>query len=77
MIKIDGDKFDNAMEKALTTDDEYKGLISQVKDSMNTEDDSLINSLNVRIFEIAYQRGFKDGMTFIIKREGMELFHQN
>jgi len=77
MLKIDGDEFDNVMEKALTTDDEYKSQISQIKDSMNTADDSLINSLTVKIFEIAYQRGFKDGMTFIIKREGMELFHQN
>ena len=75
MLKIDGEEFDNVMEKSLTEDEEYKRLISQVKKSMNETDDSLINSYTTRIFEIAYQRAFKDGMNFIIKREEINLFY--
>jgi len=75
MLKIDGEEFDNTMEKSLTADEEYRRLISQVKKSMNETDDSLINSYTARIFEIAYQRAFKDGMNFIIKREEINLFY--
>lgn len=80
MLKIDGEEFDKAMEYELTKDEEYLKLISQIKGLLNQHiatDDSLINSLIVRIFELGYLRGFKDGMTFIIKREEANLFCQN
>ncbi|HBY21670.1 MAG TPA: hypothetical protein DEG71_11840 [Clostridiales bacterium] len=75
MLKIDGEEFDNIMEKSLTADNEYKRLIFQIKELTNETDDSLINSYTIRIFEIAYQRAFKDGMNFIIKREELNLFY--
>lgn len=74
MLKIDSEKIDRLMEQLLTTDAECAGLIFQAKEAVNNTDDSLINSLTIRIFEIAYQRAFKDGMNFIIKREEVNLF---
>jgi hypothetical protein len=73
MLKIDGEKFDKLLEKEVFSDEECAMLISQVK-QLTGKEDALINSLIVKLFEIAYQRGFKNGMDFIIKREEMELF---
>jgi hypothetical protein len=67
------DEFDKMLEKELSTDEECVRLISQVKQCVG-KDDTSINSLIVRTFEIAYQKGFKNGMNFIIKREEIELF---
>lgn len=75
MLKIDGEQFDKMLENEISTDEECTKLISQAKHFIGKED-TLINSLIVSIFEIAYQRGFKNGMDFIIKREELNLFHQ-
>jgi hypothetical protein len=74
MLKFDMDEFDKTLEKELSTDEECVRLISQVKQYVS-KDDTSINSLIVKIFEIAYQKGFKNGMNFIIKREEIDLFN--
>ena len=77
MLKIDGEEFDKMVEEELTKDEECSKLITRIKESIPLIlncDDSLVNSLLLKIFEIAYQRGFKDGMNFIIDREKNDLF---
>ena len=77
MLRIDGEEFDKMVEEELTKDEECSKLIIQIKEStplMLNCDDSLVNSLLLKVFEISYQRGFKDGMNFIIDREKNDLF---
>lgn len=75
MLKIDRDKLDQAMDQVLTTDKECINLLTQVKHSMNTADDSLINLLITTIYEVSYQRGLKDGIDFIISYKNNNLLY--
>jgi hypothetical protein len=55
----------------LTKDNEYNEHILRLK---NHIDDELINSLVLRVSEVVYSKGIKDGMDFIIERKKIDLF---
>ena len=73
MLKFDMDEFDKILESELSKDEECSILISRFK-QLISEDDASVNLLIIKIFEIAYQSGFKSGMNFIIKRNEIDLF---
>jgi len=74
MLKIDSEKFDKLIDTEIFINKECMLLISQIK-QFTGRDDELVNSLIIKIFEIAYQQGFKYGMNFIIKREKIDIFY--
>lgn len=79
MIKIDTEKFDEMIEVEFKKDEKYNEYMANIKSYIN-KDDSLINSIIsiiLRVAEISYNEGFKNGMEFIINTKKLDLFSPN
>lgn len=79
MIKIDTEKFDEMIEAEVKKDKRYNEYMTNIKPYTN-KDDNLINSIIsiiLRVAEISYNEGFKNGMEFIINTKKLDLFSPN